>query len=251
MQKIEKGTIAQSLAILTTVLETIAGVCLFLVWSIYTEVQFVYEAFLIPLLWTELVTLLITFVVSSTILFSPLSGFISITWKIFLSGFLSFIVLTLTIIISLLPFQIPKSSSLSLVPLFGALVLIIYITNYTREEAILRMDTHKRILNNLRKRVEGLESTRDLKSLFEEAFTSWDEIVKRETFQKWGLAESIFLSLLITLAFWGNLLLIKEFNLPFPFSQGIAVLGLLIFLLVMFLVDIVKGSKWQRVALYG
>lgn len=121
--------------------------------------------------------------------------------------------------------------SLSIVPLFVILVLILYITNYTREEEILRMQRHKHILSNI--------------SNGEKAKKSWENILRSQILGKWGLAECLFASLLIVLAFWGSFIFINNLDI-LPVYQGGVVLALLIFLLIISLNDLIRGGKWSR-----
>lgn len=235
MQEIGKESTSQSVAILTTVLETVAGVILFLIWSHYANIPLVRPEALPFLLWIEFGILILTFLLSGILLFSSLRGFIPSIWRIFISSFLSFIVLSL-VIVSSLNYSWYRSSSVSLIPLFIALGIILYLTTYTKEEEVLRMRTHKRILNKLREKIGAKED------LVEKAFRSWDHIVRGRTLKKWSLAESLFLSLLITLAFWGNLIIINRIEFTDLF-QGLALLCLLVFLIVLFLINVTKESK--------
>lgn len=234
MQKLDRRSISQSIAFFNTVLETISGVILFLIWTRVAGIRLLYKGVFLPLLWAELATLLITFILNGVILFTPFSDFLSRTWKIFLAGFLSLVVLSLILIIPMKGGRYAdlSRSSLSIVPLFVILVLILYITNYTREKEVLRMQRHKRILSNI--------------SNGEKAKKSWEAILRSQILGKWGLAECLFASLLIVLAFWGSFIFINRLKI-LPAYQGGMLLALLIFLMVISLIDLVKGSKWSKI----
>lgn len=243
MQRISKESISNFLFIFTIVLETLAGMFLFLIWStLIPNIQIVYHTLQRPLLWGAISLLSVIFCMSLIIIFSSLKAFLPQNWKIFLSSFFSMLVLSLLEIINRFEeLEFPKVSPLSLISFFIVLVLVMYLSNRSHKADLLRMNSHKRILNKLRERVRD---NTELKPLLNQAFESWELIIRKETFGKWGLAESIFLSLIVVIGFWITLTLTTLYSIFLFQIEGIAILFSFTFLVLISLFDILKKNSW-------
>lgn len=243
MPRIGKESITNFLFIFTIVLETLAGMFLFLIWSTLTpNIQIVYHTLQRPLLWGAFFLLSVIFCMGFVIIFSYLKAFLPQNWKVFLSSFFTILVLSLLEIINRFEeLDFPKISSLSLISFFIVLVLVIYLGNLSHKQDLLRMNSHKRILNKLRERARD---NTELKPLLDQAFESWELMIRKETFRRWGLAESIFLSLIVVIGFWMTLTLTTLYTIFLFQIEGIAILFLFLFLVLLGLFDVFKENRW-------
>ncbi len=247
------GGLANFLAILTLIMEVISGVILFMLATITFGIPFILPEYWDTLINALAIVIIISFIFTFLLLYTPLYEFLPYVTKIFLSSLLSIFTLLSPMIIGWY-----FLSSVESYLLFAFLAIVIYVVESiilyamyaVRGKKLAQVIRHRKALEEISHGIEKLAKLsiekKDLEPIVEasnKAYHSWSLIVKHEIIERWDLSRVLFQSLVISMAFYLVGITISIKIVGYETFASASSIGLFVFIIILALIDLIQCEK--------